>query len=414
MKDIQKTLVIPLMIIGVTFFVAGFGVGISGFLTPALKDALHLTTSGSYLVTAAIFSAFVIFGSPAAWVIRKIGYKKSMMIAFLIMSAGMLLFIPSAKAVSFPLFLVALFVGGIGNTLLQASVNPYVTICGPEESAAMRMSLMGIMNKLAWWIAPLFLGLFIDLQDVRLGDVSLPFFIAGLVLTVLAVFIYFAPLPEVSAVGEDEPVSESGAYGNKKSALQYPHLVLGVLALFLYVGIETLPMASAIDFANVAFSNPDNPERFSLYVTIGLIAGYLFGVLAIPKVISQSKALQLFALIGIVSSLFLILAPVNYAFYGIMLISFSNSIMWPAIWPLAISGLGPFTKQGASFLVMAIFGGAVIPIIFGLWVDALKASGTVLSSAYQTAYWLLVPCYLFILFYAFAGHKIGRKQNDGK
>ena len=410
MKNVNKTLVVPMIIIGITFFVIGFGVGISGFLTPALKDAFRLTTSQSYLVTASIFSAFVIFGSPSAWLIRKIGYKKSMLIAFLIMSVGMFLFIPSARSVSFPLFLVALFVGGIGNTLLQASVNPYVTISGPEESAATRMSLMGIMNKLAWWIAPLFLGLFIDLQEVRLDDVSLPFFIAALVLLVLAIFVYFSPLPEVYAEGEDEPELESGFSGNKKkSALQYPHLVLGVLALFLYVGIETLPMASAIDFANVAFSNPENPERFAKYVTIGLIAGYLFGVFAIPKLVSQSKALQLFAIIGIASSLFLILAPVNYAFYGIMLISFANSIMWPAIWPLAISGLGRFTKQGSSFLVMAIFGGAVIPIIFGFWVDALKENGTMLSTAYQTAYWLLVPCYLYILFYALVGHKIGRK-----
>jgi len=390
------------------FFVIGFGVGISGFLTPALKDAFNLSTAGSYLVTAAIFSAFVLFGSPAGWLIRRIGYRKSMMIAFLIMSAGMLLFIPSAHSVSFPLFLVALFVGGIGNTLLQASVNPYVTICGPEESAATRMSLMGIMNKLAWWIAPLFLGLFIDLQDVRLDDVALPFLISGLILLALAAFTFFAPLPEVKAEGEDENEEVSANTGNRTSVFQFPHLLLGVLALFLYVGIETLPMASAIDFAKTAFSNPENPERFAKFVTIGLVAGYLLGVIAIPKVISQKNALLLFAVLGIGSSLFLILAPVNLAYYGLMMVSFANSLMWPAIWPLAISGLGRFTKQGASLLVMAIFGGAVIPVLFGFWVDHLEKLGALLSDAYQTAYWLLVPCYAYILYYAVSGHKTGR------
>ncbi|MCK4745772.1 MAG: MFS transporter, partial [Bacteroidales bacterium] len=163
--------VIPLMIVGIVFFVIGFGIGISGFLTPALRSAFNLTTGQSYLVTAAIFSAFVIFGRPTGWVIKKIGYRRAMMIAFFIMALGMWLFVPSSNAVSFPLFLVALFVGGIGNTLLQGAVNPYITILGPENTAAVRMSLMGIMNKMAWWMAPLFLGLFIDLANVDVNDI---------------------------------------------------------------------------------------------------------------------------------------------------------------------------------------------------------------------------------------------------
>ncbi len=412
MQSKKNNFFVPLVIIGVMFFVVGFGVGISGFLTPALKTAFNLSTAESYLVTAAIFSAFVVFGSPTGWLIKKIGYKKSMMIAFVIMAVGMFLFIPSAGSVSFPLFLVALFVGGIGNTLLQGAVNPYVTICGPEESAATRMSIMGIMNKMAWWIAPLFLGLFIDLQNMKLDDVKMPFIIVGVILLVLAAFTFLAPLPEVKAVGEDEEEYDLNVSGNKTSVWQFPHLLLGVLALFLYVGIETLPMASAIDFAKAAFFNPNNPERFAKYVTIGFVAGYFFGVVAIPKLISQKKALLLFAMLGIVGSLFLILAPLKLAFYGLMMISFANSLMWPAIWPLAISGLGKFTKQGSSLLVMAIFGGAVIPLVFGLWVDSIVKGGSILSDAYQRAYWLLVPCYAYILFYAALGHKIGK--NNGR
>lgn len=408
----QKNYILPLIIIGLIFFVIGFGVGISGFLTPALRSAFDLTTGQSYLVTAAIFSAFVIFGRPTAWVITRIGYRKSMVAAFVIMAIGMALFVPSAKAVSFPLFLIALFVGGIGNTLLQAAVNPYITIVGPIDSAAMRMSLMGIMNKMAWWIAPLFLGLFIDLQQVRLDDVSLPFYLVTGILLILSIGVYFAPLPEVKAQGEDETedAGAASAYAkNKTSIFQFPHLLLGAVAAFLYIGIEILPMASIIDFARASFGDAPNLERYSAYVTIGLVAGYVFGVLTIPKILSQTRALIIFSLIGIVSSILLVTVPVNYAFYCLLLVSFANSMMWPAIWPLAIADLGRFTKIGSSFLVMGIFGGAVIPLLFGFLVDLNKGQAVAASVVnFQSAYWILLPCYVFILYFALHGHKIRR------
>jgi len=404
---------IPLMIVGVVFFTIGFGVGISGFLTPALRSAFNLTTSQSYLVTAAIFSAFVIFGRPTGWVIKKIGYRRSMMIAFFIMALGMLLFVPSSNAVSFPLFLVALFVGGIGNTLLQGAVNPYITIIGPEDTAAVRMSLMGIMNKLAWWIAPVFLGIFIDLKDVKVDDIILPFYIVTGILVVLGIFVYFAPLPEVKAAGEDDEDGESAesSYASgKTSVLQFPHLMLGVVALFLYVGIETLPMASIIDFARTTFGDVDNLESYAKFVTLGLVAGYLFGVIAIPRFISQTRALISFAILGIISTLLLIYLPPKFAFFALLFASFSNSLMWPAIWPLAMKDLGKFTKAGASLLVMAIVGGAVIPLIFGTIVDAVKTTEEAVVGNYQTAYWIMVPCYLFILYFAASGHKIRTKS----
>jgi glucose/galactose transporter len=404
---------IPLIIVGVIFFMIGFGVGISGFLTPALRSAFNLTTGQSYLVTAAIFSAFVIFGRPSGWMIKKIGYRRAMMIAFFVMALGMWLFVPSSNAVSFPLFLIALFVGGIGNTLLQGSVNPYITIIGPENTAAVRMSLMGIMNKLAWWIAPVFLGMFIDLQDVKVDDIILPFYIVTGILFVLGIFVYFAPLPEVKAEGEDEEETggsaESSYASGKTSILQFPHLLLGMVALFFYVGIETLPMASIIDFARTTFGDADNLESYSKFVTLGLVAGYLFGVISIPRFISQTRALISFAVLGIISSLLLIYLPPKFAFYALLLASFSNSLMWPAIWPLAIKDLGRFTKAGASMLVMAIVGGAVIPLIFGVIVDAVKTTEAALVTDYQTAYWVMVPCYLFIFYFAVSGHKIRTK-----
>lgn len=408
----KRTYIIPLIILGIIFFVIGFGIGISGFLTPALRSAFDLNTGQAYLVTFAIFSAFVIFGRPAAWVIHRIGYRKSMVLAFLVMALGMLAFLPSARMVSFPLFLVALFVGGIGNTLLQASVNPYVTIIGPLESAARRMSMMGIMNKLAWWLGPLFLGLFIDLQQVRLDDVALPFLLVAGILTLLGIGVYFAPLPEVVAKGEEvleEAPDESDYARGKTSIMQFPHLLLGALAIFLYVGIETLPMASAIDFARVSFGDIPNLERFSIYVTAGMVAGYLFGVLTIPKILSQTRALVLFCVLGIVSTVLLALAPVGLAFFALLLVSFSNSLMWPAIWPLAITDLGRFTKAGSSILVMGIVGGAIIPLFFGYLVEfSQRLSGAASVANFQNAYWIMVPCYAFILFFALKGHKIRR------
>ncbi len=400
----------PLMIVGVVFFVIGFGIGISGFLTPALQEAFNLTVTQSYLVTAAIFSAFVIFGRPTAWVIQKIGYRLAMMIAFFIMAFGMWLFVPSSNSESFPLFLIALFVGGIGNTLLQGAVNPYITIIGPMDTAAVRMSLMGIMNKLAWGLAPIFLGLFIDISNVRIEDIVLPFYIVTGILVVLGIFVYFAPLPEVKAEGEDEDEAEESSYAaGKTSIMQFPHLLLGVLALFLYVGIETLPMASIIGFAKASFGDAANLESFALLVTAGMVVGYVFGVIAIPRFISQQKMLVVFSILGISASLFLIFLPANIAFYAILLAAFSNSLMWPAIWPLAMKDLGRFTKIGASILIMAIVGGAVIPLIFGFIVDSVKTTEVAMVGDYQAAYWVMVPCYLFILYFAIKGHKIRTK-----
>jgi len=408
-----NTLVIPLLIVGVLFFVIGFGVGISGFLTPFLKDALHLTVTQSYLVTAAIFSAFVVFGSPAGWVIRKVGYKISIVYSLLIMAVGMVLFVPSANLASFPIFLLALFIGGVGNTLLQAAVNPYVTIVGPMDSAAMRMSLMGIMNKLAWWMGPVFLGLFLDLKNVQLDQVSFPFYIVTGILVALSVFMYFAPLPEVKAAGEDESdASVASAYATGKTSIfQMPHLLLGVLALFFYVGVETLPMASIIGFAKSIFGeNMANPEGYAKYVPIGMFIGYIFGATMIPKIISQINSLRLFTMIGLIASLCVIFIEGEWAIYSLIAIGFANSIMWGAIWPLAIADLGKFTKTGASLLVMGIVGGAILPLIFGFLLDFFKTAEISTIADYQHAYWIFIPAYLFIFYFGTIGYKI-RKNN---
>ena len=333
----------------------------------------------------------------------------SIVFSLLIMAIGMVLFVPSANMASFPVFLLALFIGGIGNTLLQASVNPYVTIVGPQESAAARMCLMGIMNKLAWWMGPVFLGLFLDLKNVQLSQVSFPFYIVTGILLALSVFVFFAPLPEVKAAGEDETeenTSSSFASG-KTSVFQIPHLLLGVLALFFYVGVETIPMVSIIGFAKSIFGeNVANPEGFAKYVPIGMFLGYILGVVSIPKLISQTKALQLFTVIGLFAALCVIFLPGELGIYALVAIGFANSIMWGAIWPLAIADLGKFTKTGSSLLVMGIVGGAFLPLIFGFLLDLFKTTEVSTAADYQHAYIVFIPAYLFILYFATIGYKI--------
>ena len=408
----------PLIITGIAFFVIGFGVGINGIMVPVLEGAFNLSKSMSYMVLTATFSAFLIFGGPAGWVIKKIGYKKALILSLFIMSMGMLLFIPSAKMGSslsgFYMFLLASFIGGIGNTLLQAAVNPYVTICGPIEKAAMRMSAMGIMNKSAWYLGPIFLSLFINVKQPDIAQAAIPFGIAAASIALFAVAMFFISFPEITAKGENETDVEdlNDEYviaANRKTSLwQFPHLILGAFTLFIYVGVETLSMASAIDFAKSI--GLDNPEQYSAFVPIGLVVGYVVCIFLLQWV-SQNKALIGFVLIALASSILLVTLPAHNAIYFLSGLGFAHSIMWGAIWAIAINRLGKFTKSGSSLLVVAIVGGAIIPLVFGFILDALKPAGSMASvENFQQAYLLFIPCYLLILYYAVAGHKAGFKK----
>jgi len=412
-KSIHTKFLFPLIIIGVAFFVIGFGVGINGIMIPILEDAFNLSKGMSYLVLTATFSAFLIFGGPSGLVIKKIGYKKSLIFALLIMSLGMLLFIPSAKMGSsmsgFYMFIVAAFIGGMGNTLLQTTINPYVTICGPIEKAAQRLCAMGVMNQSAWYLGPIFLSLFIDVKQPDIAKAAIPFGIAAGFIALFALLMVWIPLPEITAEGESTTVDDTDdeiviAANQKKSVWQFPHLILGTLALFIYVGVETLPMASVIDFAKTI--GLDNPEQYSAFGPLGMITGYIISIFVLQW-IPQNKAMILFLSIALASSVLLVALPAKIAIYFLAGLGFAHSIMWGSIWALTIDKLGKHTKTGASMLVVAIVGGAFIPLIFGFILDLLKQSGAMASvENFQQAYWLFIPCYLFILYYAVAGHKI--------
>jgi glucose/galactose transporter len=388
----------PIVILGTMFFAIGFALGINSYLIPLLNQALEISSAESYLVLAATFSAFLIFGYPASLVIGKIGYKKTMALSFLLFSIGFFLYIPSAKMESLTLFLVASFISGMGNTFLQATVNPYVTILGPIESAAKRMSIMGIANKLAWPIAPMFLALVIgkSVNEVSLADTQLPFMIIIGVFLLLGVLALLAPLPEVKAAGEDEDSVDDCPYAAKKTSVwQFPHLLLGVLALFLYVGVETISLGTLVDYAESL--NLPNPEFYAWIAPVGMVIGYVAGIVLIPKYLSQSRALLVVSVIAIVGSLMVVLTPPEMSIYFVVFMALGCSLMWPAIWPLAMTDLGRFTKAGSSLMVIAIVGGALIPTIYGFVKDAFGA---------QNAYWVAVPIFLYILYYALKGHKV--------
>lgn len=389
---------LPLVILGTMFFSIGFALGINSYLIPLLNQALDISSSESYLVLAATFSAFIVFGYPASLVISKIGYKKTMALSFLMFSLGFFLYLPSARMESLTLFLIASFISGMGNTFLQATVNPYVTILGPIESAAKRISIMGIANKLAWPVAPMFLALVIgkSVNEVSLADIQLPFIIIIAVFLLLGLLALLSPLPEVKAAGEDESSADECPYAvGKTSIWQFPHLLLGVLALFLYVGAETISLGTLVDYAE-SLGMP-NPEYYAWIAPVGMVTGYLAGIIFIPKYISQSKALLIVSVIAVVGSLSVVLMPKELSIYFVVLMALGCSLMWPAIWPLAMTDLGRFTKTGSSLMVIAIVGGALIPPLYGVAKDALGA---------QNAYWIAVPIFFYILYYALKGHKI--------
>ncbi|WP_449027991.1 MFS transporter [Prevotella jejuni] len=390
----------PLAIIGLFFFSIGFALGINSYLMPVLKNAMHISGAASSLLLAATFIPFLLFGIPATHCIRLIGYKRTMALSFAIFAVAFALFILAAKQNSLTWFLIASFVSGAANAVLQASVNPYVTILGPLDSAARRISCMGISNKLAWPVTTLFITLVIGkgIGDTQLSDLYMPFTIIIAIFLLLGVIALLAPLPDVKAAGEDESdtTAASNSYADgKTSILQFPHLLLGCLALFLYVGVETISLATATGYAQSLGLEGDN---YGFIPSVGMIVGYVCGVIFIPRYLSQAAAMRICAIIALVGSIAVAVVPNPvFSVCCIFLMALGCSLMWPALWPLAMADLGKFTKAGSSLLTMAIAGGAVMPWLQGLVQDAFS---------YQTSYWVSVPCFLFILYYGLAGYKV--------
>jgi len=410
----KKTIVSPIAIIGALFFIFGFVTWMNGVLIPYLKIACQLNNFEAYFVTFAFYIAYLVMAIPAAKVLKLCGFKNGMAVGLVIMAIGALIFIPAAISRTYILFLTGLFIQGTGLAVLQTASNPYITILGPAESAAKRISIMGICNKLAGAIAPVVLGTIalknIDQLTIKLKTLSadqkiielnqlatrviLPYTAIVIVLVLLALLIYFSGLPEIDTEHEDVSVAANNA--GKDSIMQFPHLILGVVALFLYVGAEVLAGDSIISYGASQHIPLSTAKFFTTCTLMSMIIGYIIGIVCIPKYITQHKALVVSAILGTVFTICAISTSGYVSVLCIALLGLANSLMWPAIWPLALAGLGRFTKIGSSLLVMGIAGGAVIPLLYGRLVDISTA---------RTAYMILIPIYLFIAYFATSGYK---------
>lgn len=408
-----------MLIIGALFFIFGFVTWLNSVLIPYLKIACELNNFESYLVAFAFYVAYLVMAVPSAWVLKVTGFKKGMSVGLAVMALGALIFIPAAMTRTYLFFLIGLFVQGTGLAVLQTAVNPYVTILGPRESAAKRISIMGICNKVAGALAPLILGaIILDNADALTNSLSgmsvaeqataldalatkviTPYLVMAGILVVLAVLVSFSALPEIDTDQEDETVAAANT--NKKSIFQFPHLLLGAFTLFLYVGVEVMAGDTVISYGASKGIDLVDAKIFTTYTMIAMLVGYVIGIFAIPKYISQARALQVSAVLGVVLSLIAIFSEGYTSVMSVSLLGLANALMWPAIWPLAIADLGRFTKIGSSLLIMGIAGGAILPLLYGWLADTIDP---------QQAYWIMVPCYLVILYFAVYGHKIRTKQ----
>jgi len=402
MNNPQKTLIVPMVIMAGMFSMLGFAVGIDAYFIPFVRKAFTLSNAMAYMIFFATYASFVIFSVPAGFLIKKTGYKGGIVVAFGFLSLSFLLIGLASNFDSYLLFLGALFVNGIGRVVLNAAVNPYVTILGPRESAARRICVMGISNKISYAAASLILALFLNLTDVNLSDCVVPFYLIASIVFVMGIASRFARLPDIKAEGEDgkssgeEQLSASVIAANqKKSMLQFPHLICGLLAYFFYTGVEVTALGSINHYASVL--GLDNPQNYVWFTTTAMVLGYILGVILIPKVISQKTALQISAVVGIVFCTLIVTMPMQSSIYFLALLGLANALILPAIWPLSLANLGKFTKPAAGLLVTGGLGGGVIPLLYGLTVDLVHSS--------QIAYLVCLPSYFVILYFATKGYK---------
>ncbi|MEO5682312.1 MAG: sugar MFS transporter [Chitinophagaceae bacterium] len=414
----NKNYVYIISILGLLFFMLGFITWLNGTLIQFLKLVCQLKGDVQpFLVTFAFYMAYFVLATPSSYILKKTGYKKGMALGLFVMALGSLIFIPAANNRAFGLFLTALFTQGMGLTLIQTAINPYISIVGPIESAAKRMSIMGICNKIAGALSPIILGVILlnnaskleaeieavispAQKELLLNQLSqkiiLPYIILAVISVAVAILIYFSSLPEIKNE-EDKPAEGLTA---KTSVFQFPHLVLGFVCLFLYVGVEVMA-GDAIGAYGKSLGLPlDETKYFTSFTLFSMLAGYIIGILAIPKYLSQQAALKYSAILGILLSLLVFVTDGYTSIFCIALMGLANALMWPAIWPLALKNLGRFTQAGSALLIMGIAGGALIPLVYGY----LKGAPFHLSNALSFLICML-PAYVYILYYAVKGNQ---------
>jgi glucose/galactose transporter len=412
----KNSYLVPITVIGVLFFIFGFITWLNGTLIPFLKISCELNNVQAYFVTLAFYIAYFVMAPPSSYVLHKVGFKNGMALGLFIIALGSLVFIPAAMTRTFGLFLTGLFIQGTGLALLQTASNPYVIVIGPRESAAKRIAIMGICNKVAGALSPLILGAIILNQDTKnvveqlksitgpdnipmldtlAHKVILPYIIIAIALTVLSIALRFIHLPDVDTDKEEDTANPNGTH--KTAWWQFPHLWIGFITLFLYVGAEVIAGDTIILYGLSQGIELDTARTFTTFTLLSMVLGYIIGIITIPKFISQSKALAVSAILGVIFALAAIFTSGLTSVAFIALLGLANAIMWPAIFPLSIADLGKFTKAGSALLIMGIAGGALIPLGYGKLVEMIGN---------QQAYWILLPIYLFIFYFATKGHSI--------
>ena len=413
-------------IIAFLFFIFGFVTWINGSLIAYLKIACELTTTQAYFVTFAFFIAYTVMAIPSSILLKATGFKKGMSLGLVIMSVGALIFVPAAQTRTYGLFLTGLFIIATGLTILQTAANPYISIIGPIESAAQRISLMGVFNKIGGQIAIFIFG-YVALKNsdkiveslktmddtAKINELNNlahrvvnPYWILASILLVAAVIIWFSPLPNLDDSLEKEEV---GTAKDRTSIFAYPYVWLGALAIFMYVGVEVIAGDTIALYGKSQGISLDTSKYYSM-ITLGcMLIGYVVGIFCIPRFISQQKALFVSGTLGLVISICVLLFPSIISVYSVGFLGLANAVMWPAIFPLAIEKLGKFTKMGSALLIMGISGGAILPLVYGRMAQVPEnSSNEIIASTAQHAYWLLIPAYLYILWYGFKGHTIGK------
>ena len=418
---------ISILLIGLLFFIFGFVTWVNSILIPYFKIACQLSNFQAYLVAFTFYISYFLLSVPSSYLLRRVGFKKGMMIGFWIMAVGAFIFVPAALSRSYEIFLSGLFTLGAGLALLQTASNPYITILGSKDRAAQRINIMGICNKGAGILAPLLFAAVIfkstDTElfkqipfmneatktvvlDELIRRVIVPYSVVAIVLVGLGLMVRYSPLPEIDTDNESPDIVSANA--GKKSIFQFPHLILGAIAVFFDVGVMVLAVDTIIGYANSMHIPLMEAKVFPAYALTAGICGKVLGIFTIPKYISQLNALKLSTTLGLIFTLLIIFAHgkvqvlghvTDVSIWFVVLLGFASSVIWALIWPLALEGLGKFTKLGASVMVMGLCGNAVMPLVYGHFADLYNV---------RTAYWVLFPCNFYMVFYAYYGYRIRR------
>lgn len=421
----RRQIFISILIIAGIFFIIGFVSWVNSILIPYFKIAFSLSNFQAYFVTFAFYISYLVMSVPSSYLLKRVGFKKGIMFGFWLMAAGAFLFVPAAMTAIYGIFLLGLFALGTGLAILQTAANPFITILRPKERAGQRISIMGICNKGAGILAPiLFASVILKASDTQLfrllpgmgqaekdaalnellRRVILPYGCVGLLLFAIGLMVRYSPLPEIDT--ELETPAIAAANSGKKNIFQFPHLILAAIAIFLHVGAQVIAIDTVINYAISMHMNLLEAKIFPSYTLACTICGYILGILLIPKWLSQLQALRFCTILGLLFTILIIFADgqavlwghhTNISIWFVVLLGLANSLIWAGIWPLALEGLGRFTKIGSSVLIMGLCGNAILPLFYGYFADRYNL---------RSAYWVLFPCYLYLVFFAFYGYKI--------